>query len=160
MQDRRYSCESHDTLESQESESYMDSDFCFPKIPGWENWQEVDRRDYTSYDETPTKEPITMAKTIKFKHISATCILVVWGDGKASLGDVYSADKGKGHATQMLNEVIRYADEKKLTIVSAAEPYGEEPRLNLPQLIRFYEKFGFVFMDNNPISPYMERAPK
>lgn len=106
----------------------------------------------------------TPIEPIVFKYKSATCELILWDGedtGKASLSEVHSAVKGQGHATQMLNEVIRYADDHSLTIVSAAEPYGYEPgSLNLRLLMNFYKKFGFVFTSDEPDNTFMERTPK
>ena len=50
------------------------------------------------------------------------------------------AIRNRGVATKLMEQVIEWADEEKINIFNGVNAYGD---LNLPQLIRFYSKFGF-----------------
>lgn len=100
-------------------------------------------------------------RVIEFNHLSASLKLTIWDAKNASLSDVYSAEKGKGHATKLLGKVMNFVDESGVTIFTAAEAYGSEPRLSNAQLKAFYEKFGFVVVnEDDPNWIEMERKPK
>lgn len=49
--------------------------------------------------------------------------------------------RGQGIATDLMKELIKLADESKITICCDINPYGD---LNFDQLKVFYKKFGFV----------------
>jgi GNAT superfamily N-acetyltransferase len=103
-----------------------------------------------------TKKP----RVLQFKHESATLTFTDWKDGTASISDVFSAEKRKGHATNLLNEITSFADKKGLILLTAAEAYGEEPRMSTNQLVTFYERFGFVAIGDDPEYMFMERLPR
>ncbi len=48
--------------------------------------------------------------------------------------------RGRGIATEIMQQIIRIADEKQITIYCPVNPYGH---LNLRQCIKFYSKYGF-----------------
>lgn len=86
-----------------------------------------------------------MGEDVKyFKHESATCKLTVHSAG-ADLTHVYSTDRGKGHATELLKTVMAYADEHGLKVWLSVKAYGHPVQsiLSNEQLIEFYKKFGF-----------------
>jgi len=97
-----------------------------------------------------------MTETLTFTYESASLTLTVWDGTRASLSDVYTVDRRKGHATELLGIVTRYADEHGLNIFTAAEAFGENGLTNT-QLQAFYEKFGFVVQNNDPDWIEMER---
>lgn len=102
-----------------------------------------------------------MTRVIEFTHLSASLKLTIWDLENASLSDVHSTDRGKGHATTLLYKLTSFVDESGLTIFTAAEAYGTEPRLSNTQLKVFYQKFGFVVVnDDDPNWIEMERKPK
>lgn len=86
---------------------------------------------------------------ISFTHESASADLILWGDGSASLIDVYSTDRGKGHVTKVLGKVKSYADENRINLILIAESHGDEPRPTTLQLKALYEKFDFVAVDED-----------
>ena len=59
----------------------------------------------------------------------------------------------KGAATDMMNKVVAWADEKGVAILNGINPYGE---MTLEQLMIFYTKFGFVVLHGN----VMYRLPR
>ena len=92
-------------------------------------------------------EHVPGAKIIHLKHESATIRLTDWQDATATLTNLYSKEKGKGHATALLEKVTRYIDEQGYCIVYLeARKYGPEntKALNDEQLIELYTKFGFT----------------
>ena len=101
-----------------------------------------------------------MSEIVNFKHESATCILVLWDDGTVSLSSVHSTDRQKGHATELLNNVMRWVDDRGVLLKTAAEAFGDGPKMSTTQLVEFYKKFGFVPFDDGTNYIYMERPPK
>lgn len=96
-----------------------------------------------------------------FNHKSATCMIIDWLDGTATLSDVYAVDRRKGHATELLNTVMRWADERGLVLKTAAAAHGEGDRMSTLQLVEFYSKFGFARTENiEDDYIYMERPRK
>lgn len=102
-----------------------------------------------------------MIEIVDFEHESATCKVVVWEDGTASLCDVYATERHQGHATELLNKVMRWVDDRGMLLKTAAEAHGDGPKLTNPQLVEFYKKFGFVPLAVDVTNfVYMERQPK
>lgn len=93
-------------------------------------------------------------------HKSASLNLALWEPTRASFADVYATERNQGHATNLLNELTRFADDRGMTLVTGAQAYGDEPRLSTPQLVEFYKKFGFVALGDDPTFMYMEREPR
>jgi len=48
--------------------------------------------------------------------------------------------RGKGISIQLMNQVVKWANENKIEILLDINPYGE---LNYLQLLHFYKRFGF-----------------
>lgn len=102
-----------------------------------------------------------MASVLDFEHESASCKVVFWGDGTASLSDVYAKVRRQGHTTELLNKVMHFVDKRGLLLKTVAEAHGAEPKMSTPQLIEFYKKFGFVPKVTEATQYiYMERQPK
>ena len=97
--------------------------------------------------------------TLTLTHKSASCTVALWGDGTASISNVYSEQKRKGHARELMNKVMAYADKEHLLLKTAAEPYGEEPRIPIEKLTEFYVSFGFTVLGDDPEYVFMEREP-
>ena len=45
-----------------------------------------------------------------------------------------------------MNQVVEWADKESVSILNEVSPYGD---LNMNQLVKFYEGFGFVQPDKN-----------
>lgn len=95
-------------------------------------------------------------EVLPFSYESASCTVTLWGDGAASVSDVYSAIKRKGHAKTLMKNVVAFADSNKLLLKTAAEAYGEGG-MTTEQLTEFYKTFGFVVLGDDPSYLYMER---
>ncbi|QAY17070.1 acetyltransferase [Streptomyces phage FrodoSwaggins] len=100
-----------------------------------------------------------MTEVLELKRDSASLTLTLWGDGSASISDVYSVERRQGHASKLLDQVTWFADRHGMTLKTAAEAYGTGPRMTTSQLVKFYEKFGFVVLGDDPDYVYMERSP-
>ena len=61
---------------------------------------------------------------MEFNFKSASCRLVVHSPNAADISYVYSKVRGQGHATGLLTEVCKYADENDLDIFLLARGYG------------------------------------
>jgi len=102
-----------------------------------------------------------MADVIDFENESASCKVIIWDDGTASLADVYATERRKGHTSSLLNQVMNWVDERGLFLKTAAEAHGSEPKMPQTLLIEFYKKFGFVPLDDIAENyVYMERPSK
>lgn len=78
----------------------------------------------------------------------------------AKLSNLYSQERGKGHATSLLEEVMDYADKNGISLWLEVQRYGN-PRngLDNSQLIRLYEKFGFDVLEDRRTLVMMGRYP-
>jgi GNAT superfamily N-acetyltransferase len=100
-----------------------------------------------------------MTEIVDFEHESASCKVVLWEDGTASLSDVYAKTRRQGHATELLNTVMRWVDDRGLILKTVAQAHGTDPKLSSTQLVEFYKKFGFVPLTDATDFIYMERQP-
>jgi ribosomal protein S18 acetylase RimI-like enzyme len=89
-----------------------------------------------------------MASLLKFGYESCTAVIVQWDDGRHTLSNVHSEDRGNGHATVLLEIVTEYADENGMDLLLVALPCGDNPPMDSLQLKAFYERFGFVAFDD------------
>jgi N-acetylglutamate synthase-like GNAT family acetyltransferase len=64
------------------------------------------------------------------------------------------AHRKEGHASALMREVIRDADKTKTVLILSPRPFGHIGLLNLRS---WYEKFGFVQIQQNPV--LMARQP-
>ena len=53
---------------------------------------------------------------------------------------VHPKIRNKWVATQLMEQVVIWADKERVNILNEVNPYGD---LNRKQLVRFYERFGF-----------------
>lgn len=81
----------------------------------------------------------------KFYHKSSSAVLVREFDDHATLSNLYSEDRGHGHARQLMGRICRYADDKELTIHLTAKRYGysDNQSPDNKALEQFYMEFGF-----------------
>ena len=111
------------------------------------------------YNETPS-ERVPVPEIVDFVYESASCKIIDWEDGTASVTSVYSAIKGQGHATEMLMRVTRWADDYGVLLKLIAEAHGPDPKLPQSKLIEFYKKFGFEPDEDADEFVYMERETR
>ena len=57
--------------------------------------------------------------------------------------------RGKGHATKLIAKLAKYADADRITLLLMPKPYGESA-LDVPALLQFYARFGFVELQAQP----------
>lgn len=98
--------------------------------------------------------------TKKYHFKSAYVVLVRWDDGRSTLAGLQADERNKGHASGLMEELIKVFDEEQLTVLLDAKPFGRrKDGLTTQQLAKFYEKYGFVVVDNVQWV-LMERVPR
>ena len=95
-----------------------------------------------------------------FKYGGAQVTLVYEDDSTARLIGLYSEDRGKGDAKEVMLEATRHADEHGITIWLEVQRYGDwRESLDNHQLETFYERFGFDLIDDDRRPRWMTRYP-
>ncbi len=77
-----------------------------------------------------------------------------------NIWNLKSADRGKGHASALMDYVTKYADEMGFTLTLNAYASGGEDGLNQKQLMDFYKRKGFVFAAYKFGAAHGVRKPK
>lgn len=101
-----------------------------------------------------------------FGHESASVLLTVWDDEHATVSDLSSKVRNKGHASGVLHKVINLADDLGLVLLVEVEAYENGivatpvEGLSNTQLVGFYGKFGFMVVNEGEFPVLMERAPR
>jgi GNAT superfamily N-acetyltransferase len=92
-----------------------------------------------------------MTKEVRFNYEKATAKLVMWDESNATVSNVFSINRGKGHGTRLMQMIVNYADEKGLDLVLEAQPYGYADKMspNTAGLRAWYVKFGFQHVGEN-----------
>jgi hypothetical protein len=67
------------------------------------------------------------------------------------------ASRGKGHASDLLADVLRDADAARVTLLVVVEPFADEP-MGLEALSAWYARHGFVSIQASP--RVMARMPQ
>ena len=103
-----------------------------------------------------------MSDLVRFSHKSASARLVVWGPYDATLSNVISTDRGKGHATRLLEKVMDYADRHELSVVLLVQAfqYADKMSPDNAGLARWYRKFGFEDCEDDNVLRRMIRHPQ
>jgi GNAT superfamily N-acetyltransferase len=77
------------------------------------------------------------------------------------LRSLYSIKPRQGHATGLLELVTAWADRSGVTLLLTAKQYGNVHGMTDKQLVKFYQKFGFVLTEEAGSHGYpMVRAPQ
>lgn len=94
--------------------------------------------------ENPLARGARIWKTGPTDNDIVTTELDEW-DGNISLKFIGSVTKGKGHATKVMQEIVKLADKHGATIELDVEPVGryKQDILSKDQLAAWYKKFGF-----------------
>ena len=92
----------------------------------------------------------------EFRHESAACEVTV-DDRRGFVTRVYSKIRSRGHAKGLLRLLIEWADENDVELYLRAQGYGGpvQTMLDNNQLIKFYERFGFVRDDDGTCEGYV-----
>lgn len=87
---------------------------------------------------------------VHFSYERATCRLTVWNKKQATLSNLYSVKRGRGHAKSVLQLVIDYADANGLTLLLEVRRFGGDHLCpDNSGLKALYSKFGFVDCGQN-----------
>lgn len=97
-------------------------------------------------------------RIISFRFKSSSATVIVLPDGTGRLTNVYSEDRGHGHATALMQEIAKFADKEgvELRLVPKRYGYADKKSPSNPQLIEFYKKHGFELVTELP-EPTMVR---
>lgn len=79
-----------------------------------------------------------------FKNDAAYIKLKQLDNKTACVVNLFSYDRGKGHARDVLQQAIDFADSFGIQLVTKAKRYHDGDGLTDDELVIFYEKFGFV----------------
>ena len=101
---------------------------------------------------------ITLSR-IAFYHKSASCALVVNKKGYFTLINLFSLEPGKGHAKELMQQIVDWADREQVKVILEPRQYGNSHGIPTTGLKAFYGRFGFVEVITTPIS-IMEREPQ
>lgn len=95
-----------------------------------------------------------------FMYKGASLRLTPMSEDVYALSSLISLDRGKGHATAVMERVAEYADDKNITLRLVVQRFGK-PRdgLDNRQLQAFYECFGFVVEGDQRPPFHMVRVP-
>lgn len=69
---------------------------------------------------------------------------------------IRAGKKGKGHGTEIMRRLTKMADETNTTMTLFPTPYGDGG-LELEDLVAFYKKQGFEYLDPDPDIPDLDR---
>lgn len=101
-------------------------------------------------------------KPLHFKYGSARAKLYQLESDLFALSDLWSEERGKGHATKVLQQIVDFADMERVTIKLIVQPYGHPIATSLDnrKLEGFYQRFGFERDEGGNPPPYtMTRYP-
>lgn len=95
-----------------------------------------------------------------FKYGGAEVTLVYEDDNTARLVGLYSKNRGRGEAKEVMLEATAHADRLGVTIWLEVQRYGDwRDSFDNDQLINFYGRFGFDLMDDDHRPRWMIRYP-
>lgn len=72
---------------------------------------------------------------------------------------LYSGEPKQGHATELMQQVIEFADRERIKLVLEARQFGNPYGLSTEQLKTFYGRFGFTQLPKTGDFVLMERNP-
>lgn len=88
-------------------------------------------------------------QTLSLRHASAASVYF----------DILNfGDRGKGHASALLDRLLRLADKHGVEIVGTAKPFGRVRGLNKTQLLSWYRRHGFS--SRNDMIVYKPQKPQ
>jgi GNAT superfamily N-acetyltransferase len=99
-----------------------------------------------------------MPRTVSFRYGTATARLIFLDVGIFTLSSLFSRDRRKGDAKQLMHEIVNYADKHRLILRLIVQQYGKERGLDNLQLEDFYRKYGFA-SDSDKLPRTMTRLP-
>ena len=112
----------------------------------------VDKRTDTKPKEV-LQDAVNKIRSLGVKHpfdsstiIGDVLVEVSNFDGYVRLNSIFSMEKKKGKANEVMQMICDIADEFQVTITLSPEPFGNDKSiiLNKEELTNWYKKFGFV----------------
>jgi len=95
--------------------------------------------------------------SIKFSNSYASADLILWPDGKATIGNLYSRRRGQGHARDIMEHIMIFCDDNDIQLGLRPESYGPGASDKKTASLReFYKKFGFKHVGKG----WLVRKPK
>lgn len=103
-----------------------------------------------------------MSNLVRFTHKGASARLTVWGRYDATLSNVFSKNRGKGEATQLLEKIMNYADRHELSLIVLVQAfhYADKMSPDNAGLAAWYHKFGFEYCADDQPLRRMIRHPR
>lgn len=98
--------------------------------------------------------------TLRHKTASGTLWRV--SEDRMMFSNLYSIQRGKGHATELMEKICEIADNENCLIRLEAKQYGDVHGLTTDELVEFYSKFDFVLTPHHSLDSlkFMERPRK
>jgi GNAT superfamily N-acetyltransferase len=98
--------------------------------------------------------------TTTFRRYSASLSLRYDDDGTAKLSNLYSELRGQGHASALMEVVMKHADDEGISLWLEVQRFGAtRDGLDNETLIAFYERFGFDLVEDDRRPRWMTREP-
>ncbi len=82
---------------------------------------------------------------VLFKYASALAMVYIFSDKTALISALQASERRKGHATELLRQIIEMADNAGIELYLTAFPFKAHGRaaMTRDQLVQFYKKLGF-----------------
>ena len=85
-------------------------------------------------------------KKLTFRHGGASARVIALDKFTYAVSNVWSKTRHQGHASVVMDDICKFADEQGATLRLVVQRYGytDAGSMDNPTLIKFYSKFGFV----------------
>lgn len=81
---------------------------------------------------------------MRFICNKASLLLMPVGKHAFILSNLYSVNKHRGEGTRVLKNALEYVDSHNAEVMLWAQQYGDIHGMTNPELVSWYERFGFV----------------
>lgn len=101
---------------------------------------------------------ITIPQAILFKSAQAN----IWflDNGVILFSNLYAIDRGKGHASGLIERVCDIADQNNYLVRLEARQYSDPHGLTTHELIEFYSRHGFILDPKRPPDTNIMERPR
>jgi len=88
--------------------------------------------------------------SIKFENDFASVDLIIWRGSKATVANLYSRKRKQGYATDVMLQLIEFADDNQIRLGTNVESYGPGASPERTKMLQtFYKELGFRNTGNN-----------
>ena len=77
----------------------------------------------------------------------------------AKIESIQAFEPGKGFGNEVMQALVKKADETGVTLIGNVEPFGNEERMSKEQLEEFYKRFGFQVYEEGDITKAVRLVP-